>query len=171
MGGTFIDDAAIFGANYLYLVLLFAALAWFVIQPRSDQIDMAIWGLVALPTMYLLLILAGIVYFDPRPFVAENFTPLITHAPDNGFPSDHTLLCSATSSIVFCLDKRMSSVLWLLTALVGASRVYTGLHHPLDILTSVIIAFTVTYVVWKFAMPSLKLTGGYQSLRRTFERP
>src|SRR5258708_18528394 len=132
-----LDTLAVYGAEYLYIVLLAIALVWYLMQPRKAQIEMIAWGVVALPLMYLLLVIAGMVYFDPRPFVVDNFTPLIPHAPDNGFPSDHTLLCSATSSIVFFYNKWFSGVLWILTALLGASRVYTGLHHPLDIPASV----------------------------------
>lgn len=150
------DLLAIFGAQYLYIVLLLVALVWYLIQKRSAQIEMIAWGAFALPIMYILLIVAGLVYFDPRPFVLDNTTPLIAHAPDNGFPSDHTLICSATASIVFFYNKAFSGFLWFLTALVGSSRVYTGLHHPLDIVASAAMAFTVTIIVWKFVLPIIK---------------
>ena len=131
-------------------------------RSRSDKLEMIAWGIVALPVMYILLIIAGAVYFDPRPFDVGHFTPLIPHAPDNGFPSDHTLLCSATASIVFFYNKKKSALLWFMTALVGASRVYTGLHHGLDIVTSIIIAAVVSYVVWIFVLPRLKETVVYK---------
>src|SRR4051812_41640540 len=108
MGNSLVDSLAIFSANYLYLFLLLIALVWFIVQPRAAQIEMAAWGLAALPLMLILLIIAGFVYNDPRPFVAEHFTPLIPHSADNGFPSDHTLICSATATIVFFFNKKMS---------------------------------------------------------------
>lgn len=153
---TLLNALAIFGAQYLYIVLLAIALVWYLIQPRTAQIEMIAWGIVALPVMYLLLVIAGMVYFDPRPFVSDGITPLIVHDPDNGFPSDHTLLCSATASIVFCYNKKLSGTLWLLTALVGASRVYTGIHHMVDIITSMLIAIVITALVWKFVLPVIK---------------
>jgi undecaprenyl-diphosphatase len=151
-----LDTLGVFGAEYLYIVLLAIALVWYLLQPRAKQIEMIAWGVGALPIMYVLLIMAGIVYFDPRPFVSDHITPLIEHAPDNGFPSDHTLLCSATSSIVFFYNRWFSGFLWILTALVGASRVYTGIHHPLDILASVAIAVFVTLLVWYLVPPGIK---------------
>ncbi len=45
------DNLAIFGAQYLYLILLLIALIWFFLQPRQNQKDMVAWGLVALPLM------------------------------------------------------------------------------------------------------------------------
>jgi undecaprenyl-diphosphatase len=161
MNSQLLDTAAVFGANYLYIVLLAVALVWFLFQPRAAKLEMIAWGIVALPVMYILLIIAGMVYYDARPFEVGHFTPLVPHSPDNGFPSDHTLLCSATSSIVFFYSRKMSAVLWLLTALVGASRVYTGVHHATDIMASVVIAVIVSYLTWKFVLPVLKRTGPY----------
>lgn len=156
------NSLAIFGANYLYIVLLFLAFVWYLFQPWEAKKEMIAWGIVALPVMYLLLVIAGLVYYDPRPFVSDNIIALIPHEPDNGFPSDHTLICSATSAIVFFYNKKMSVFLWLVTALVGASRVYTGIHHTADILMSVALAGVVSFVVWTFALPKLKATGLYK---------
>ena len=164
MNQSLIDTLAIYGAQYLYIFLLLIALIWYLLQPREAKLEMIAWGVVALPVMYILLVIAGLVYNDPRPFAVGHFTPLIPHDPDNGFPSDHTLLCSATSAIVFFYNKKMSAVLWLLTALVGASRVYTGLHHPLDILTSVAMAVVVSYLVWGFVVPKLSKTALFKKV-------
>lgn len=158
MNHTLIDALAIFGANYLYMLLLFAALVWYLTRPLEEKLEMVAWGIVALPIMSVLLIIAGMAYNDPRPFVVEHFTPLIPHSADNGFPSDHTLLCSATSSIVFFYSKRMSALLWTMTALVGASRVWTGIHHATDIAASMIMAATVSFAVWELVVPKLKNT-------------
>lgn len=156
MGNSLVDLLAIYGAEYLYIVLLAIALVWFLMQPRSSKVEMIAWGMVALPVMAVLLIVMGHAYYDPRPFVVDGTTPLIPHDTGNGFPSDHTLLCSATSSIVFFYNKWFSGLLWLLTLLVGASRVYTEVHHPLDIAASMIMAVTVSLLAWKFALPPIR---------------
>lgn len=156
MSNSFVDLLAIFGAKYLYIVLLAIALVWYLMQPRRLKVEMIGWGMVALPAMALLLVVMGFSYYDPRPFVVDGTTPLIPHDAGNGFPSDHTLICSATSSIVFFYNKWFSGLLWVLTLLVGASRVYTEVHHPLDIAASMIMAATVSLLVWKFALPPIR---------------
>lgn len=83
---------------------------------------------------------AGALYYNPRPFVVDGIEPLIPHAPDNGFPSDHTLLFATLAAIAWHFDKRASLGLWVAAAGVGAYRVYARVHHPLDILGSVVIA-------------------------------
>ena len=167
---SLVDTLAIFGANYLYIVLLAVALVWYLTRPLEEKLEMIAWGVVALPTMYILLLIAGLVYQDPRPFVVGHFTPLIPHSADNGFPSDHTILCSATSSIVFFYSERMSALLWSMTALVGASRVWTGLHHTTDIVASIVIASAVSFAAWTFVVPRLKDTRAFEKLHATVSR-
>ncbi len=141
----------IFGAQYLYLVIIAIAVIYFFIQPRLRQKDIALFCLFALPLMYIGLKISASLYFDPRPFVIGHFTPLIAHTSDNGFPSDHALLTSAISSVIFFFNKKVSGGLWVLTILVGISRVMAGLHHTVDIVgamtISIIVAFVVDYVL------------------------
>ncbi|OGY08860.1 MAG: hypothetical protein A3D24_03350 [Candidatus Blackburnbacteria bacterium RIFCSPHIGHO2_02_FULL_39_13] len=82
---------------------------------------------------------------DPRPFVVNHIQPLIPHAPDNGFPSDHTLLVATIASIVFVFNKKLGIVIMVLAVIVGYSRVLAQIHHPLDIAGSVLIAVVATW--------------------------
>lgn len=98
--------------------------------------------------------LANHLYFDPRPFVALHFTPLVPHVPDNGFPSDHTLLVSAVAMIGTLWNRRLGMVLWILAILVAIGRVYVGLHHVLDVIASMVFAVIATlawYATLKYA--------------------
>ncbi len=129
-----IDALALFAANYLYLVQALVALLWFVRQPPTRQAEVAAVALVFFPLVVLCAEGVGLVYYDPRPFVVGHFTPLILHAPDNGFPSDHALLTSAVATLVLYFQLPMGVLLWALAALVGAARVHAGIHHPIDVL-------------------------------------
>lgn len=92
--------------------------------------------------------IAGALYYNPRPFVVNGTEPLIPHAPDNGFPSDHTLLFAALAAIAWHFDKRVSVGLWIAAVGVGAYRVYASVHHPLDILGSIGIALIGTSLAY-----------------------
>ncbi len=129
-----IDRLALFAANYLYLVQLLVALVWFLRQPRVRQAQIIAFGVVFLPLVVLVAEGIGLFYHDPRPFVVGHFTPLIPHSPDNGFPSDHSLLTSAVATLVAYFDLPLGLLLWVLAAGVGAARVYAGIHHPIDVL-------------------------------------
>lgn len=101
--------------------------------------------------------MARALYFDPRPFVEGQFEPLIKHVADNGFPSDHTLLLAAIASVITFYDKRYATILWVITLVVGLSRVYAGVHHLLDIAGAILIALVSTSLVYFVLMRIKKL--------------
>lgn len=146
-GGTPMDTIIIFGAKYLIFITVALAAAIFFTLSRENQKKLILLASISLPLTYLLALLARYLYENPRPFVVEHFTPLITHAADNGFPSDHALLLAAIASVFHPFTRRGSYALWILTLAVGASRVYAGVHHPIDIIGSIGIALAVTSLV------------------------
>src|SRR5260370_21746600 len=109
---------------------------------------MLIFAALVLPLVYLVSLLGGALYYDPRPFVVEHFAPLIPHKPSNGFPSDHVLWSAATAAIIFPSNDYLSLILWLLTILFGAARVHAGVHHPIDIVGSMLMAIVVAFIVY-----------------------
>src|SRR5205085_7935625 len=92
----------------------------------------------------------GHVYYDPRPFVQEHFTPLIPHDADNGFPSDHTLITAGVAAVIYFFNRPWGFALLGLALLVGAARVAAGVHHPVDIVGSIVIAVVVSFSTWFF---------------------
>ena len=138
----------IFGAKYLYLLAGAVALVWFWKLPKEKKKEIIIFSVITLPAIYIVSKIGAWLYFDPRPFVVGHFTPLIPHAPDNGFPSDHVLLVSAIASLIFLFNKKVSVGIWVIAALVGISRVYVGIHHPVDIVGSVVISIVVSTLAY-----------------------
>ena len=138
-----LDTLSIFGAEYLFIVIAGIALVYFLRQPRSAQKRIVIFAALTLPLIFIVSKIAALFYDDPRPFVVGHFIPLIPHEPDNGFPSDHVLLCAGIAAIIYPSSKSLSLILWALTLLVGMSRVQVGLHHPVDIVGSIGMAIAV----------------------------
>ncbi len=129
----------IFSAKYLVFVAAAIAIFYFLKQPRKTQKEILIFVLILFPVSYLTAKIISHFYFDPRPFVAQNFTPLLPHAADNGFPSDHTLLGAAIAFAIFHFNKKLGFLLLCFTVLVGVARVMAGVHHAVDIAGSIVI--------------------------------
>lgn len=159
-----IDLFFVVGARYVFLLSVIIAGVYFLKQPRSVQKRILIFACITLPLTFVIARVGGHFYDNPRPFVVGNFTPLIPHAPDNGFPSDHTLLVSAIASLVYAFNRRSGLVLWLIALYVAVSRVYVGVHHPIDVIGSMVIAslvtafavFFITFVQEKFLVDPTK---------------
>ena len=134
------DLLSVLIAKYLLFLPIVIGGLYFLRQPLGTKKQMLIFGAIAVPLIGLIALLGGHIYNDPRPFVVGNFTPLIPHVPDNGFPSDHTLLVSAIAAILYFFSRRLGVVLGVVAILIGMSRVYVGLHHPIDVLGSMVIS-------------------------------
>lgn len=148
----------IFGAKYLIVAVVIIAGIFWLWQNKTDKKIMAVRGAIALPITLIVARFTSMLYYHPRPFVVENTAPLIKHAADNGFPSDHTLLAAACAALVFSYNKKLGELLYLLTALIGTSRVVAKVHHPLDIIGSIVIA---SVVVWITVAAQKKFTTKY----------
>jgi len=139
----------IFGAKYLYLLVLAIALVWFLMQSRPRQKETLMLAGICLPLILVIFKLAGHLYYNPRPFVVGHFKPLIYHNASNGFPSHHALIVTAAVSLVFIFNRRLGFVLWILALGVGLFRVYVGVHHLVDIAASILISIgSVALVCW-----------------------
>ncbi len=140
----------IFGAKYLIFIVAIIFVLFFLFQERGVRTRLLLFSIAALPAIYIVAKIVALVFYDPRPFVVGHFEPLVAHAPDNGFPSDHALLGGALASVLYPFNKYTSMVLWVLTLMVGVSRVYVGVHHIVDIAGSVVIAIIVSWAIYRW---------------------
>lgn len=147
------DTMIIFGAKYLIIISVIIFIWFFIQQPKDKQKQIFVFALFALPIIYVVAKLLALAFYDPRPFVAGHFMPLIPHDPDNGFPSDHTLLASAIAAVVFFYNKKMGLALFFVALLVGMARILAGVHHPVDVGGSIIIAIIMSLAVYRFILP------------------
>jgi undecaprenyl-diphosphatase len=139
------DTLIIFGAKYLIGVPLVVLVLYFILAKREVKYRLVWMSVFAMTFAYALARVAGDLYNNPRPFIVGHFKPLIEHAADNGFPSDHTLLAATLASVIFYFNKRMGVVLWAVTFVIAASRVFAGVHHVEDTLASMLIAIAAVF--------------------------
>lgn len=136
---------AIFIANDLfYIMLLFFGFYWL---RGNFAIKKQIVKAFIFTTVALLIsqIISHSVY-HPRPFVMEVGRTLIYHSPNGSFPSDHMLIFSTIAFSYFFSEKRSLGIILILLAwLVAWSRVYLGVHFPLDMLGAFSLAFILNF--------------------------
>ena len=136
----------VFLATKLYAVVVVAGLLVYLWGTPVVRRGLFRVSLLTLPLAFVTSRIANFFIENPRPFVDGHMTALIEHAPDNGFPSDHTLLVMTVAAIVYTQNKFAGIVLSGLGILVGAGRVLSGVHHTIDIIGSITIAFAATYL-------------------------
>ncbi len=148
------NELIIFAAKYLFLVSIVIIGIFFLSLPKADKKKMFLLGLVSGVISLVLLKISAMIVQDPRPFVVNHVIPLIPHAADNGFPSDHTLITMWLATVVFLFNKRLGIVLMIISLIVGIARVLALVHHPVDIVGSVGIAI-ISIMITKTVSSSL----------------
>ncbi|MEO5615896.1 MAG: undecaprenyl-diphosphatase [Cypionkella sp.] len=118
------------------------------------------------------------IWYHPRPFEIGLGHQLLDHAPEASFPSDHaTLLFSLTIPLLFCTEaRRWGAVLLALGIAVSWSRIYLGVHFPLDMIGAFGVAIIASLVI-VMAGPHLRrrayplLISIYETLLRRIRLP
>ena len=126
--------------------MLSARSIWFVLAPLlvgfvfmslpSARRLLLIRGAIALVLAVALAKSGGALYDEPRPFVVQHVAPLVPHEADNGFPSDHTLVCAVCAFLILPFSPALAELAGVIALTVGITRVMALIHSPLDIAAS-----------------------------------
>jgi len=147
---SFLDTILIGVAEAMpYVFILIIMYLWFDvnIEKKRASFNSGLSVLLGMFTSYVI----SIFYHHPRPFVDNLGIQLIEHAPDSSFPSDHTtFIFSISVMLLFNRTTRViGSVLCVLSFISGLSRVFGGVHFPLDIFGAILVAIFSSALVFK----------------------
>lgn len=113
---------------------------------------------MALLCLFSLLLADGIalilkhIILEPRPFVTlDNVHLLVVEDDPHSFPSGHTTSTFAVLSVlVFKFRHEFWSVVLILFGIViGFSRIYVGVHYPLDVFAGCVIGVLSAYFTYR----------------------
>ena len=130
----------IFSAQYLVYIVALAALIYWLTLSRRNKLTVVVYGLITGVIAFILAKIGSALYNNPRPFMTEHVTALFSHAPGNGFPSDHTLLTASLALALFAVSKKWGIVFMILAVIIGGARVLAHVHHSIDIIGSIVFA-------------------------------
>ncbi|MDP6453648.1 MAG: phosphatase PAP2 family protein [SAR202 cluster bacterium] len=150
-----------------YLIPVSMALAlmmlWFTETDRKLRERQQIGVFVALTAMALSSLVVFIIndmYIRPRPFETLDVTLLFYRPTDPSFPSNAAAAAFGIAFAIWGVNRRIGYMFIAAAAVYSFSRVYAGVHYPLDIVASALIAAPVTWLTFQgrnLLMPILKL--------------
>jgi len=162
---VWLDYVAMFCADYLGYILLLLLLVLLAVNYKKYW-KMIIEAVIAAAiTRFVLADFIRWLWFKPRPFVAENFIPLIDQSPkEAAFPSGHASFFFALSTIVYFYNKKLGILFYVASFFIVISRVFVGVHWPLDILAGAILGILMGWILNKlFRKHAHKIIKGYNN--------
>lgn len=145
----------IFGAEYLIyltIVLMFILSFRFTFKEKKAML----LAFLAIPIAVLLIKGIHFFFFENRPFVYYDITPLIAHNPNASFPSRHASIMSVITFAYFIYRSKWAPFFLVFLIWVGLARVYVGVHYPLDIVGGIILGI-VSLIIGKLFIKMLKV--------------
>lgn len=123
------------------LTVVLTAALWIWGRP-SRRGDILVGGAAVLLGLTLNFIIS-LTWFHPRPFMLGLGHQLLSHAAETSFPSDHvTLILSFGFGLLLTRQmRRVARGIVTLGVLTAWARVYLGVHFPIDMLGSLVVAF------------------------------
>jgi len=80
----------------------------------------------------------------PRPFeVLESIKVLAPIEGGTSFPSGHSALTMALATAVYFYYPRLGKLLIAFSIMVGLSRIFVGVHYPLDVIVGLVCGYIV----------------------------
>lgn len=147
----YIDTIIIIAAKYMPLIFIFPILyLWF--KKGNKNRDIALYSIYSATLGLVINFIIGLFYFHPRPLTLNMGTSLFPYTSDSSFPSDHTtMMLSMAILLIYFKETRILGVIFVILGLIGGfSRVYVGVHFPLDIIGSIGVAFMASYIIYSF---------------------
>lgn len=140
----YIDKLMILISNKMRFVFLLI-LVILLFKKRNATIE----AVVSIMITLLMHFIIKLFYFKPRPFIDRRVGILIPSKFDSTFPSKHTLLTFAVSTIVLFYQRILGFIMFGFSFLTGLSRIWVGHHYPSDIAGSAVLGSFTSMIIHK----------------------
>lgn len=150
-----LDKLMIFGSEYLIYLMIILMIVLSIRKGIKNKKALLL-ALLAIPISVLLIKAIHIFFVEQRPFVQYHLSPIIAQKTDASFPSRHATI-SAVIAFAYTYFKSKWAPLFLLLMLwVGSSRIFVGVHFPIDIIGGFVVA-AISLAIALFLIKFLKL--------------
>lgn len=135
------DAMITFAAQYLIYVIAISVFLYIYLRlPKGELKEVILLYVIGIVAAFIMVKVAGSIYYNARPFVDGNYAPLFPHNSTNGFPSNHTVAAVLIALLLWRYSKQLAVVLFVAACTVGVARVLAHVHHIEDIIVGIVIA-------------------------------
>jgi undecaprenyl-diphosphatase len=127
--------------------LFFAGILFYWFFQKSQNRRMVVEAIISACFALGLNFVIGMLFYRDRPFVAHHVNWLIPHVKNASFPSDHATAAFVIATAIWIWSKRDGWIWLFLAAAIALSRVWTGVHYPLDVIAGMVIGVSIAFVI------------------------
>lgn len=95
----------------------------------------------------ILLKITNLFYYRPRPFDTHPAHVLFYHPSDSSLPSNAATLGFSVAAGVWLYRRRWGWLLFAIAAIFGLSRIFGGVHYPLDVVSGAALGCLSAWLV------------------------
>ena len=143
---------AFFTAEILIYILTAGIVIAWIARPQGGMRSALLYAVLSAGLALGINQLIGLFYYHPRPFEMGIGHTLTKHVLETSFPSDHgTVFFSMGLALLWVTQTRRWG--WLITGTglaVAWSRIYLGVHFPLDMLGALLVSLLATGIMLPF---------------------
>ena len=148
-----LDCIGIFLASYSQYFLGAGVIVWMLAKDRLNfwknfKIT-AYFFAVAVVSRFVLGEIIKRLVARPRAFELPQVMQLFDEKLGTSFPSGHATFFFAFSTAVYLYNKKAGIVCYIVSFLMGLSRIYAGVHYPLDVLGGMALGILVGWGMYK----------------------
>ena len=132
------------------IMTLILVVFWFEGQDRDQRERDQRAILQAIITVFvanIVLKLCNLIYLRPRPFDSHEVNLLFYRPWDSSFPSNPATVGFSLATAIWLHNRRLGGLLLVLATLFGLSRIYCGVHYPLDVIAGALLGALSAYLV------------------------
>ncbi len=131
---------------------LILVILWFEGQDQSQRERnqrAVLRAIIALFAANIVLKLCNLIYFRPRPFIDHEVNLLFYRPTDSSFPSNPATVGFSLATAIWMYNRQLGALLLVLATLLGLSRIYCGVHYPLDVIAGALLGALSAYLMVK----------------------
>ncbi|MEK7166238.1 MAG: phosphatase PAP2 family protein [Patescibacteria group bacterium] len=143
---SFISDVTaqcLSGIGEWGLVWFFFAIFLFIREEKRDHLFFLPVFISGFSSWAVSEYLIKFIISRPRPSIGMGAIIVGGGAYGYSFPSTHTTIAFALAYVLSSVEPRLRGWFYLLAIFIGFSRIYLGVHYPLDVLTGALVGWAI----------------------------